>query len=615
MKLGQNYSTTLVGADRVKAIQGGIAEVLGKVQEPGRPDLAAAIQNIAFQYAQGYESRTLSTAQRMELATAIAQSAVSILSSAFQEADVKAQSAATALRDAEQVFESERSFFQSLEPERIDKSISTMDLAAAERGFAGLGGLATIFAGRLHDGWFRVNVTTTARGEGQDGTEFRVRPDYVPFSVAENEMEKGGAAELQRFTQILTRSAVGLVNASDALLDVAAGSAVPQDRAGYLGAEERSLLLPPEVRRRLHAIGYALFPLWEQSANSAPAGIPFDAPEHAEVKRVLEAIHKRFSLNNPGYVPFDQETPARKAGNIPTLLAVVDGVLSADRLSRRILDYGIVGPHGVAGEAFLLQRHLFHSVKVAQGLSQGGREFKDINRVLARGVADEAALLAAHAAGVRSNEGVKLDRIYGVFFEAVERAGNEFRPGGRGASGAAEAALAAAPKLLGAMQAKGKKTTPAGDLGPLRKHAESLVERATGGDLLAILRDEFGRSDVSAADFAKMKVHADADAYFKPKFEAAKGLSVEEPALSPAERKELAQILRLANATWKVGQGHLVMAKGDDSRGSPTERGSVFNPYDLLLASFKDPSESLFVGPVKDWLILKGALEASKKSS
>ena len=51
-----------------------------------------------------------------------------------------------------------------------------------------------------------------------------------------------------------------------------------------------------------------------------------------------------------------------------------------------------------------------------------------------------------------------------------------------------------------------------------------------------------------------------------------------------------------------------------DSRGSPTERGSVFNPYDLLLASFKDPSESLFVGPVKDWLILKGALDAAKKS-
>ena len=66
-----------------------------------------------------------------------------------------------------------------------------------------------------------------------------------------------------------------------------------------------------------------------------------------------------------------------------------------------------------------------------------------------------------------------------------------------------------------------------------------------------------------------MKKHV--DAYFRPKFDAAKGLTVEEPALSPAERKELAQVLRLANATWKVGQGHLVMSRGDDSRGSPTE--------------------------------------------
>ncbi len=607
--LGLNYSTTLVGQNRMQMITEGLATVTEAVDDPGRADVNAVIQRSATEWAQGLKSRTLSATERMELASVVAQLTTETLRHVFRPAHVKALAASTALSNARDIYQSERAFFDSVEPEHIDQAVTGMNTQKAAQSFAGLGGLAaTLGVPRLHDGWFRINVTSTSRGDAQSGdTEFRVRPDFVPWEVAKEEMELGGALELQRFAEILTKNSTGVMSASYALLDVASGSSKPIDWPGYLGTDDRSMLLDSGVKRRLHAIAYDLLPVWQRTADSLPEQIPFDAPEHAEVKANLEAIHKRFSLNSPTYNEFDSLSPAQKAGNIPALMAAIDGLLTADRTVRRVLDHGIVNRHGVAEEAFLLQRHLFHSIKVAQAMSSnpGPHTFSDINKMLARVVADEGSLLAAHAAGVRADRtgGPKqLGQLYQVYYSAAQRAGDEFRPGGGGPSEAANVARDHIGQLMKALGHTGKTDV-------LQKKGESVLKRATMGDMVAVLQREFGREDVDGKTVANIQAYVEGDGYFKPKFDAEPNLKKEKPALSGEEQETLGHILRLANATWKVGQGHRVVKSGDDSRGSPTERGNVFNPYDLLLASFDDPAEALFVGPVKDWLIIKGSVD------
>ena len=50
--------------------------------------------------------------------------------------------------------------------------------------------------------------------------------------------------------------------------------------------------------------------------------------------------------------------------------------------------------------------------------------------------------------------------------------------------------------------------------------------------------------------------------------------------------------IRLANATWKVGQVHRAAWEGNTERIEPTKRGGVFNPYDLLqITKFKESLE------------------------
>lgn len=53
-------------------------------------------------------------------------------------------------------------------------------------------------------------------------------------------------------------------------------------------------------------------------------------------------------------------------------------------------------------------------------------------------------------------------------------------------------------------------------------------------------------------------------------------------AQTESDQQILDTAIRLANATWKVGQVHRAAWEGNTSRIDPNKRGGVFNPFDLL---------------------------------
>jgi hypothetical protein len=239
-----------------------------------------------------------------------------------------------------------------------------------------------------------------------------------------------------------------------------------------------------------------------------------------------------------------------------------------------------------------LQGQLSSQARVALG----ARTFGSRNRAHAKAVGFESGLLAARAAGIKG--GRELGRVIGVFTKASRQSGEAFSSaftvGGQKIEAregdykkAMNAAGPVASKhlvaLAHALTGKGrltaaKKKAIRGELATILANVrvEDLATlvgrdlgkrgvRMSGSAIVRSVQSQIPKDDWAYGDIAKMKTRGKGD---RP--------------LTERQLTLLSGALRLANATWKAGQVHRAAWEGNTSRITPTERGGVYNPYDVL---------------------------------
>lgn len=264
-------------------------------------------------------------------------------------------------------------------------------------------------------------------------------------------------------------------------------------------------------------------------------------------------------------------------------------------LTKQVMQQGLItskaGQIAPTQAGVALQTQLASKAKVA--LKKG--TFGSRNRYHAKSIGFESGLAAAKAAGV--TDATTLRRVTKVFTSASLKSGLTFR---RAFTKTGAKVGANEPVYKKAMNAAGPVASQAlvrlafalnkqGRLNKTKKQAikrevKSMLNGARVEDLAAMVAKDLGlkvkvtgaevvknvqglipKDDWAYGDIAKMKVRA-------------KG----EKSLGKSQLALLNAGIRLANATWKAGQVHRAAWEGNDSRVSPSQRGGVYNPYDVL---------------------------------
>jgi len=298
-------------------------------------------------------------------------------------------------------------------------------------------------------------------------------------------------------------------------------------------------------------------------------------------------INKRLGL--------DEESLAKKA-------QAAEAARLADELKSAqvdILAHGMLerGPEGFlpSFEGAVLRDTLVRNASVA--LASGS--FQDRNALHAAAVADEAALLAAHA--VRADP-AEARRLHGVFEKAALAAGAAFegafrtngepipekeadayKPGMKAAGGIALSHLAEA---IGKDPAPLLKQANIGDVAEIVKRDLGLNLSTDTYDIIETLR--FIDGSLIKDDYSRKKIP---------------GLKPSDARLPDNDRDGLNLSLRLANVTWKAGQVHRAAWEGDRSRIDPDVR-TAYNPYDQLMGQMFNETKAA-------WLAQGGAAESA----
>lgn len=231
--------------------------------------------------------------------------------------------------------------------------------------------------------------------------------------------------------------------------------------------------------------------------------------------------------------------------------------------------------------------------QLQQDLVTGARDalsrptFLDRNNRMADVVASVAAPLTARSIG-RPDTATRLES---VFLQAARTAGETFRPAFvedgspiASAEGEYKTAMKAAggiarTRLPEALSAVGIEV---GDVG-------RLLQDVTFDQVVQVTAEQLKVDTPLTAqpDAVKQLLHdvTPSDDYFASEIDRLP-FSAKERKFSPAEIQALDIAVRLANATWMVGQVHRA-AWGETDRIDPAKRWS-FNPYDLLKQEMYD---------------------------
>jgi hypothetical protein len=255
-------------------------------------------------------------------------------------------------------------------------------------------------------------------------------------------------------------------------------------------------------------------------------------------------------------------------------------------------------------------------------------DFQERSSAMATAVSQEAANLAAIAIG----EPLRADELFKVFLEATKKAAGLFEPcftpegipiKEKGADytnatkAAGSVALEYLPTALGAL-----------DILLTNDEIIRIVKSATFDNMVEIATETLKRWGVLSEELIKalnerlrnlspeeIKIRLGKiipkDDYF---YQQISDIPFREE--TDIERRPIEKIIildmgiRLANATWQVGQVHRAAWEGSTERIDPTKRGGVFNPYDLLqITKFK---KSLEEGCSPEDAILRVAFELWK---
>ena len=244
-----------------------------------------------------------------------------------------------------------------------------------------------------------------------------------------------------------------------------------------------------------------------------------------------------------------------------------------------------------------LQQFLVSEAKDALEMSI---TFEGRNDRMAKAVGQESGLLAAKSV----NKPEAADRLVGIFTQASVESGQTFAPAfdeaGRQVEGkdkeykgamnaAGEVALRHLPEALQAAGIEGV-------------DINELLGGATFDDILKVTAEQLGVEVPDGMKSAEIKksLHESAKGdYFEDQIDSLpfgkKGAE-----LSDQEKQALDISVRLANATWKVGQVHRAAWEGNNSRIDPAKR-EAFNPFDLL-------KKTQYEGEIKKGRTLQEAL-------
>lgn len=130
---------------------------------------------------------------------------------------------------------------------------------------------------------------------------------------------------------------------------------------------------------------------------------------------------------------------------------------------------------------------------------------------------------------------------------------------------------------------------------------DDVLRKSDFGDIVRLAAIELGVNapqELNPATVIQSLHETAAGDYFESKIDSLP-FSDKQP-LTEAEQKALDIAVRLANATWKVGQVHRAAWEGNDSRIDPAKR-EAFNPFDLLkheqyqrVSKEKSPEDALY---------------------
>lgn len=218
--------------------------------------------------------------------------------------------------------------------------------------------------------------------------------------------------------------------------------------------------------------------------------------------------------------------------------------------------------------------------------------FAERNAIASQAVAQESALLAAWAVGAKDYDSAGL--IYDIFKKATLEAGELFKPAfnERGEKietkqkeykkAMSEAAVIAC-KYLGELMWVLPPAAQRANSSPeeLKKSALDVLRRACVEDVCqAIAIENFPVSGHQSAGemHQAFKEVVDQDDYFYGKIDSMENRF--------NEHRFLTLAMRLANATWRVGQPHRAAWEGNDSRINPSAQGreGMYSPFDVLRA-------------------------------
>lgn len=582
------------------------------------------------------------------------------------------QAVGTALMSSARIGQDEARLFEQYPQSNrmLNTEAPGFDELRAELG--GLMGLAAAFGIEgEHNSYYRFEVDNTVRGErSNDVGEYgvRQREHMAPFEVLDLEAQ-GGTLDYRRaledaspgvFYDVLIRNTRGVYDALEGVVNASQGDIIT-DRDNYASlvrdtlpnplefraGDRPSFLLSDDLRRYLQTLGAQLHCVWEdveQDRND----IRINWDRAPEAKKALAATHDQWVKSNPDragpgdLVPFEDQTPRDQARNLPPLMSAIDGILKAEGAMRDLLIDGAVAEHNgrVTNAGKRMQLHLVTAARAgiagvhegkqaieAGDVEKGMARIEEANRIHARAIADEGAILAARAAGIRDLKDVGPG--WEVAYRLGIQAGREmYVEGGRKTDAGPAIALEHMGEWIHAMlgsqldapvfaDLKDELSTPEG----CQALAERLIGEGTVGDTKLLVETEFGRSVEQSGPelLAKWDAEVDRDdpysGWIVEMLDIAKANEAKaggRASLSEGEQKVLDLVLRLANILWKAAQVHRASVD-DASRVSPIDRGGVFNPYEVLVAQQPSPdveaSNEMAVHQVwKDLGVLQAAL-------
>lgn len=205
--------------------------------------------------------------------------------------------------------------------------------------------------------------------------------------------------------------------------------------------------------------------------------------------------------------------------------------------------------------------------------------FEARNGKMAKAVGKESALLAAKSIG-QPEVAEKLEEVFAqaatesgqTFAGAYDETGRKLEEKSdkynKAMNAAGEIALRNLPAALGASG--------------INVDIQSVLRNTDYNDVLRLTARELGQPIPQglSPDQIKQSLHETAKGdYFEGQIDSLP--FTDKQPLTEQEEKGLDIAVRLANATWKVGQVHRAAWEGNDGRINPAKR-EAFNPFDLL---------------------------------